>query len=138
MMETMNTVLLCSVQYFQLYTLTHPSMVFKTSESMLLAKRTDPSFPSKGIKRVLLDPGIGHLATTTIDPSTERRFSISFSFALILVVLLLFPRSSHWSFVIVIVYVVHVDGVHLLILFFFRFVVNFVITTHHSLFGKGY
>jgi hypothetical protein len=38
-----------------------------TSISMALASLTDPAFPSIGISRVLLLPGIGHLATTTID-----------------------------------------------------------------------
>ena len=56
--------------------LTHPSIVLTTSESMPLANRTDPSSPSNGINRVLLFPGIGHLATTTIDPFTLLLWSI--------------------------------------------------------------
>lgn len=48
--------------------LTHPSMVFNTSKSILFANRTDPISPNKGINLVLDFPGIGHLATTTIDP----------------------------------------------------------------------
>ena len=51
--------------------LTHPSMVLRTSESMLFAKRTEPVSPNNGINRVLLFPGIGHFATTTIDPRTN-------------------------------------------------------------------
>jgi hypothetical protein len=37
---------------------------------MALAKTTDPSWPRQGMRRVLLLPGIGHLATTTILPLT--------------------------------------------------------------------
>jgi hypothetical protein len=48
--------------------LTHSVRVVRTSESMALAKTTDPSAPKRGMRRVLLLPGMGHLATTTILP----------------------------------------------------------------------
>jgi hypothetical protein len=42
--------------------------VVRTSASMALAKTTDPSGPKRGMRRVLLLPGMGHLATTTMLP----------------------------------------------------------------------
>ena len=48
--------------------LTHCSIVKRTSDSIAFASLVDPSSPSKGMRRVLLFPGMGHLATTTMAP----------------------------------------------------------------------
>jgi hypothetical protein len=63
-----STHLLKTIKIYNL--LTHSVRVVRTSESMALAKTTDPSWPRQGMRRVLLLPGIGHLATTTILPLT--------------------------------------------------------------------
>ena len=42
-------------------------MQVRTSASMALARTADPSSPNRSIRRVLLWPGMGHLATTTME-----------------------------------------------------------------------
>jgi hypothetical protein len=43
---------------------------------MALAKTTDPVSPKRGMRRVLLLPGMGHLATTTILPRATCIFVV--------------------------------------------------------------
>lgn len=47
--------------------LTHSDTVVRTSANMASANRAAPSAPRDGINRVLLLPGMGHFATTTIE-----------------------------------------------------------------------
>lgn len=57
----------CSNNNSKQLALTQWDMHVRTSASMALARTADPSSPNKSIRRVLLWPGMGHLATTTME-----------------------------------------------------------------------
>jgi hypothetical protein len=66
---------------------------------MALAKTTDPSGPKRGMRRVLLLPGMGHFATTTILPRATFEHEGRGVFVLWLVV----PLVSEKEVVLVVV-----------------------------------
>jgi hypothetical protein len=66
---------------------------------MALAKTTDPSGPKRGMRRVLLLPGMGHLATNTILPRATFEHEGRGVFVLWLVV----PLVSEMEVVLVVV-----------------------------------